>query len=306
MVHEEFIERQFSAFVGPAENRTSGPTVLEPAALHKAPAEESSSASALAEPENAVLASGAAAQTGQPLWQVVARAKGRPGYFLAKRCLDVALTLICIAVLSPVFLVTTLLVRLTSRGPAFYRQERVGYDGRPFTMLKFRSMYVQNDESLHRIAYEQFLRGERMSGKVDGALLDAEQPNGANATLEKAKKAKKQPPSDPRITPVGNFLRRSSIDELPQLFNVLRGEMSLVGPRPPIPYEVGLYQPWHLKRLDTLPGMTGFWQVYGRSRVTFERMVEMDLEYIEKQSFWYDIKLLFLTIPAVLNRKGAS
>ncbi len=305
MVHEEFLERQRGNVVGTAESRPSGPTVLEPAVFHTAPPEAALAAPPLAQAERAPLPASSAVPAGQKPWQAVARAKGRPGYFLAKRCLDVTLTLICLVALSPVFLVTALLVRLTSRGPAFYRQERVGYNGRTFTMFKFRSMYVQNDESLHRVAYEQFLRGERMSGKVDGALV-TEQPSGTSAALEKAKKAKKQPAGDPRITPVGNFLRRSSIDELPQLFNVLRGEMSLVGPRPPIPYEVGLYQPWHLKRLDTLPGMTGFWQVYGRSRVTFERMVEMDLEYIEKQTFWYDLKLLFLTIPAVLNRKGAS
>ena len=118
-------------------------------------------------------------------------------------------------------------------------------------------------------------------------------------------KLKRNNSGDPRVTLVGNFLRRSSLDELPQLFNVLFGDMSLVGPRPPIPYEVALYQPWHLGRLDTLPGITGIWQVYGRSRVTFDQMVQMDLEYIQKQSLWYDLKLLLLTIPAVLNRRGA-
>jgi lipopolysaccharide/colanic/teichoic acid biosynthesis glycosyltransferase len=158
-------------------------------------------------------------------------------------------------------------------------------------------MYVDNDETLHRASYEQFLRGEGKSGKVDGSL-----PGEDSHPL---KHKHSGVPRDPRITPLGYLLRRSSIDELPQLFNVLRGEMSVVGPRPPIPYEVSLYQEWHLGRLETLPGVTGLWQVHGRSRVSFDTMVQMDLEYIEKQSFWYDVKLIFLTIPAVLSRKGA-
>jgi lipopolysaccharide/colanic/teichoic acid biosynthesis glycosyltransferase len=240
-------------------------------------------------------------------WHAAARAKGRFGYFLAKRCLDFCLALMSLMVLSPVFLVIALLVRCTSRGPAIYRQERVGYAGRPFVMYKFRSMYIESDETLHRIAYEQFLRGERASGKVDGDLLAAAQPSGSAHPAQQGKaKAKRQPAGDPRITRVGGVLRRTSLDELPQLFNVLRGDMSMVGPRPPIPYEVGLYEPQHLGRLDTLPGITGYWQVAGRGRVTFGRMIDMDLEYIQKQTFWYDVKWLLLTIPAVLSRKGAA
>jgi lipopolysaccharide/colanic/teichoic acid biosynthesis glycosyltransferase len=136
-----------------------------------------------------------------------------------------------------------------------------------------------------------------MSGKVDGSVL---------ATENHLRKHKRSGiPYDPRVTPLGYFLRRSSVDELPQLFNILRGEMSLVGPRPPIMYEVNLYKEWHLGRLETLPGITGLWQVHGRSRVTFDTMVKMDLEYIAKQSFWYDVKLILLTIPAVFSREGA-
>lgn len=245
-----------------------------------------------------------------PPWRAVGQAKGRPGYFLAKRYLDFLLALLALLLLMPLLLVIALLVRLTSRGPIFFRQERVGYGGRHFTMYKFRSMYVDSDESLHRAAYAQFLRGERSDGKVGEAVFAQKQAGQmpGNASFASATPRRKyfRYWSDPRVTPLGYLLRRSSIDEVPQLFNVLRGEMSLAGPRPAIPYEVGLYQAWHLGRLDTLPGITGFWQVYGRGRVSFDRMVQMDLEYIQKQSFWFDVKLLLCTIPAVLSRKGAS
>jgi lipopolysaccharide/colanic/teichoic acid biosynthesis glycosyltransferase len=302
MVHEEFFESQFRSPMAGAENRPSGPLVLEPAVLNRVIVEESTLPSALGGQSRRAPSTAPAKQSYIQPWRAAAQAKGRPGYFLAKRCLDVVLAILALAVLSPVFLVIGLLVRFTSRGPALYRQQRIGYDGRPFVMYKFRSMYVQNDESLHRLAYEQFLRGERASGKVDGPLPVA----GLSAETSAAPvKSKRQPSGDPRITRVGGVLRRTSLDELPQLLNVLKGDMSLVGPRPPIPYEVGLYQPWHLGRLDTVPGITGFWQVDGRGRVTFERMVQMDLEYIQKQSLGYDLKLLLQTIPAVLLRKGA-
>ncbi|HLW00767.1 MAG TPA: sugar transferase [Ktedonobacterales bacterium] len=300
MVHEEFVGSQFGGASGAAEGRPSGPTVLEPAIFARANPATATPTPARGQAEGAGHATIPATQPRLRPWQAAARAKGRPGYFLAKRCLDFVLALMAIVILSPVFLVIALLVRFTSRGPAFYRQERVGYAGRPFVMFKFRSMYIESDENLHRLAYEQFLRGERASGKVDGELLTAAHPS------KGAAKAKRQPSGDPRVTRVGNVLRRTSLDELPQLFNVLRGDMSLVGPRPPIPYEVGLYEPRHLGRLDTLPGITGFWQVSGRGRVTFGRMIDMDLEYIQKQSFWYDVKWLLLTIPAVLSRKGAA
>lgn len=241
-------------------------------------------------------------------WKVAARAKGRPGYFLAKRCLDVMLAVVALLVCSPLIIGVALLVRLTSPGPVLFRQERVGYGGRRFTIYKFRSMYMNCDDRLHRAAYEQFLRGERPSGKVDHNLLVQPQMKQsiADSTTTPARRKHSWMAGDPRITPLGYLLRQSSIDELPQFLNVLRGEMSLVGPRPPIPYEVGMYQPQHMERLDTLPGITGLWQVQGRSRVSFEQMVEMDREYIQKQSFWYDLKLLVLTIPAVLSRKGAG
>lgn len=299
MVHEEFLESQFRTPLATGEGRSFGPAALEAALQERArPAE----AAAIPAPGKRATASATplAAYTHVQPWQAAARAKGRPGYFLAKRCLDCSLALIALIILSPVFLVTALLVRLTSPGPAFFLQGRVGYGGRRFVMYKFRSMYIESDENLHRAAYKQFLRGERAHGKVDGTeMLDG--PSIGEASAD----AKPQPTGDPRITRIGHLLRRSSLDELPQLLNVLFGDMSLVGPRPPIPYEVEEYEPWHWARLDTLPGITGYWQVHGRSRVTFERMVQMDLEYMQKQSFWYDLKLLLLTIPAVLNRKGA-
>ncbi len=309
MVHEELVGSQLGSPLGTAESQASRPKGVESAVLAGALLATSRPTSLPRQSEGVASVAASTSLARVRPWRAAARAKGRSGYFLAKRCLDISLTLITLVVLSPVFLVIALLVRCTSRGPAFYRQERVGYNGRPFVMYKFRSMYVESDESLHRLAYEQFLRGERATGKVDGEVLSAVPAGAVKLPAEKkgsAKKPKQRPQlGDPRVTRVGNVLRRSSLDELPQLFNVLRGDMSLVGPRPPIPYEVGLYQPEHLGRLDTLPGITGFWQVHGRGRVTFEQMVQMDLEYIQRQSLWWDIKLLLLTLPAVLSRKGA-
>jgi lipopolysaccharide/colanic/teichoic acid biosynthesis glycosyltransferase len=306
MVHEEYLDRAYSSSLGEQERDFPGPMTL----VH-APTGETGTIPAHVAPllEKLNRAAATAAQ-GESVriaaWQAAARAKGQPGYFLAKRCLDIILAVLSVFIFSPVLVLAAVLIRLTSRGPALFRQERVGYGGRRFTMYKFRSMYIDNDDRLHRTAYEQFLRGERMSGKVDGDLLpEGYAPQSTSDSLPSPKRKRLWASGDPRITPLGNLLRRSSIDELPQLFNVLKGEMSLVGPRPPIPYEVGLYQTWHMGRLDTLPGMTGVWQVQGRSRVSFDQMVQMDLEYIQRQSFWYDVKLLILTIPAVLSRKGA-
>lgn len=309
MVREEFVDRSHTPPFG-GEGKASGPLVIDVSASSAAATMSPAAGSAVMEPRKIAAVP---AQEDQPLlppWRAAAQAKGRPGYFLAKRCLDCSVALIAIVVLAPVFLVTALLIRLTSPGPATFCQERVGFRGRHFVMKKFRSMYINSDERLHQLAYEQFLRGERTTGKVDGTLVaDGSAPaDGEGDETPSAQPAaqSKRAPRDPRITPLGHVLRQTSIDELPQFFNVLRGDMSLVGPRPPIPYEVSLYDSWHLQRLDTLPGITGIWQVHGRSRVSFEEMVQMDLEYIQKQSFWFDIKLLCRTIPAVLSRKGAE
>lgn len=238
-------------------------------------------------------------------------------YRIAKRTLDVAVSLTVLLVLSPLLITAAILIRATSRGPAIYRQRRVGEGGRIFTMYKFRSMYQNSDPTLHRHAYARFLRGGSGNGKVDRETLAELAPQAASR-LEMPDSLSHRPfkrlwlrfvfaltTEDPRVTPVGAILRRTSIDELPQLFNVLIGDMSLVGPRPPIPYEVRLYTPHHLGRLAVTPGVTGIWQVYGRGRVPFEQMVDMDLEYIASRSFWLDLRLMLLTVPSVLRTSGA-
>ena len=238
-------------------------------------------------------------------------------YQRAKRALDVAVSLTALIVLSPLLLLVAALIRLTSPGPALYRQRRVGRGGRIFTMYKFRSMYHDADHSLHRQAYARFVSGHGGSGKVDRTTLATQAPHqmrwrgpetGVSGPVKRCwgRVVRALAPEDPRITPVGALIRRASIDELPQLINVLQGDMSLVGPRPPIPYEVRLYSPRHLGRLAVTPGVTGVWQIYGRGRVPFEHMVDMDLEYIDYRTFWLDLKLLVLTIPTVLFTRGAK
>jgi lipopolysaccharide/colanic/teichoic acid biosynthesis glycosyltransferase len=238
-----------------------------------------------------------------------------PAYRIAKRGLDIAVSLSLLVVLSPLLALTALLVVVTSRGPALFRQQRVGEGGRIFTIYKFRSMYQDADHTLHQIAYAHFVQGRGGNGKVDRRALklagldvsDAEEvlidgmPR--HVTWVRRQLHRLRPllrAEDPRITPFGALLRVTSIDELPQLFNVLIGDMTLVGPRPPIPYEVRLYQRKHLQRLTVRPGVTGIWQVYGRNKVPFEEMVDMDIMYIKRRSFWLDLKLLVLTVPAVI------
>ena len=206
-----------------------------------------------------------------------------------KRMIDVLGSLALIALLSPVFLVIAAAVRFSSRGPVLFRQKRIGEHGTPFTFLKFRSMYVNNDASQHKEYVRQLIAGQA-----------SKQP--ANGTGEGIFKLT----NDPRITPVGSFLRRTSLDELPQFFNVLRGEMSLVGPRPPVAYEVEAYAIWHRRRLlEAKPGITGLWQVQGRSRVGFDDMVRLDLRYARNSSPWLDLKILARTPKAVIAGNGA-
>jgi exopolysaccharide biosynthesis polyprenyl glycosylphosphotransferase len=200
-----------------------------------------------------------------------------------KRSMDVAGSMAALILLSPLFLVISILIKMTSEGPVFFRQTRIGQFGEKFTFLKFRSMYVNNDPSIHK---------EYVRNLIDKKVSDS----GGTFKIK----------NDPRITPVGRFLRKSSLDELPQFINVLRGEMSLVGPRPPIPYEFESYFLWHRRRiLEAKPGITGEWQVNGRSRTTFDEMVRMDLRYIQEQSIWLDLKILLKTPWAVLNGNGA-
>lgn len=208
---------------------------------------------------------------------------------IAKRIIDVAGSSFLLLLLSPVFLMIAAAIKLTSRGPVLFRQKRIGQHGKPFTFLKFRSMYVNNDASEHKKYVLDLIKGQA-----------AKKPsNGSGPGVFKLT-------NDSRITPVGKFLRRSSIDELPQLINVVLGEMSLVGPRPPLPYEVEAYEVWHRRRLlEAKPGITGLWQVHGRSRVEFNDMVRLDLRYARECSPWLDIKILLQTPKAVIAGDGA-
>ena len=216
--------------------------------------------------------------------------RNRHGYAL-KRSIDLAGALAGIVLLSPLMLLAAAAVALTSRGPIIFRQTRLGQGGRPFTFYKFRSMVANGDDRIHRAF---------VAGLIDGEP-DRREP-GADAEERLYKLT-----SDPRITTVGRFIRKTSIDELPQLFNVLKGDMSLVGPRPPIPYEAARYQAWHLRRLlSAKPGLTGLWQVEGRSKVSFNEMVRMDLRYIRDCSLELDLRILMKTVKVVLRCEGAT
>lgn len=208
-------------------------------------------------------------------------------FMIYKRILDISLSLIGILLLAVPFVVIALLIKMTSKGPVFFRQTRIGKDGKPFELFKFRTMYVNNDDTIHREFTKNFIReSKQMSVNANGKL------------------EVKKIVNDPRITPIGRFLRKTSIDELPQLFNVLKGDMSLVGPRPCLPYEWEEYETWHRRRLSVLPGCTGLWQVSGRSAVGFNDMVILDLFYIDNMSPIFDFKLILKTFPVMLFSKG--
>ena len=202
-----------------------------------------------------------------------------------KRTIDVLGSILALLIFSPLFLLIALAIKLTSKGPVLFRQERVGQHGTLFTFLKFRSMYVNNDNAKHKEYVRQLIAGTAQT-----------QPSNGNG------KAVYKLTDDCRITRVGAFLRRSSLDELPQLFNVLTGEMSLVGPRPALPYEVAAYDLWHRRRLlEAKPGITGLWQVSGRNLIKFDDMVRLDLIYAKTWSPWLDAKILLRTPLAVLD-----
>jgi lipopolysaccharide/colanic/teichoic acid biosynthesis glycosyltransferase len=204
-----------------------------------------------------------------------------------KRMMDIVGSAFMLIVCLPLFAVIALAVKLTSKGPILFRQDRIGQYGRRFTFLKFRSMRANNDESVHKEYVKQLIAG----------VADRIQTNGNGEGVFKLA-------GDKRITPIGKFLRKTSLDELPQFLNVLRGDMSLVGPRPPLPYELAAYQTWHRRRvLQVKPGITGLWQVTGRSRVRFDDMVRLDLRYAISWSPWLDFKILLRTPGAVI--KGA-
>ncbi|MCG2768122.1 MAG: sugar transferase [Chloroflexota bacterium] len=215
-------------------------------------------------------------------------------YLFTKRLLDMVLATIALVLLTPLMAIIAIAIRLDTTGPILFRQGRVRGDQdsqakRPeeniFSFLKFRSMYHGVDQNVHRRYMESLI-----NGKVKA--------NGSGSRYKLL--------SDRRITRVGRILRKTSLDELPQLINVLRGEMSLVGPRPAIPYEVAQYQPWHTQRLAVAPGITGLWQTSGRSDLAFDEMASLDIQYADTRSAWLDLAILLRTIPAVLSAKGAE
>lgn len=205
-------------------------------------------------------------------------------YKILKRILDLVGSAIAIIFFSPIFIIISICIKLTSKGPILFSQTRLGQNAKPFKYYKFRTMYFDIDPTLH----QKFVKD-----LIEGKLLEI-----GEDSLLKLK-------HDPRVTPFGRFLRRTSIDELPQFINVLKGELSLVGPRPPLPYEYEKYQKWHKERLSIEPGITGLWQVTGRSSTTFDEMVQLDIEYARKRSLILDIKILIKTMYIVISGKGA-
>jgi lipopolysaccharide/colanic/teichoic acid biosynthesis glycosyltransferase len=223
----------------------------------------------------------------QPLIEDISASRRRLNiYEGAKRSLDVVLAAALLMILAPVFFAIAAIVKLMSPGPVLFKQVRVGEKAAPFNMLKFRSMHVNSDHGIHQAFVTNLING-------------SERPKDEQTEVFKIV-------NDPRVTPIGRVLRKTSLDELPQLWNVLRGDMSLVGPRPPLPYEVEQYKPWHRRRvLDAKPGITGLWQVKGRSRTTFDGMVRLDLRHAKSRSLWADLKILLATPAAVIAGKGA-
>jgi lipopolysaccharide/colanic/teichoic acid biosynthesis glycosyltransferase len=222
-------------------------------------------------------------------------------YYISKRILDFSLALLALIILSPVMAFVAILIKLDSPGPIFFAQDRVGvrrriynhinyWKKKTFRCYKFRTMVCNADPSIH----ENYIHALINDDHESMAALQ-----GRNTQIRKLI-------NDHRITRIGRIIRKSSIDEIPQFINVIKGEMSLVGPRPAIPYEVEMYKPWHYQRLESKPGITGLWQVMGRSSVSFDEMIRLDMLYIQKQSFWFDLKIIFLTPWAILSCRGAD
>ncbi len=199
-----------------------------------------------------------------------------------QRGLDIVCSLLGLTVLAPIFLGTALLIKLVSPGPVFFRQVRIGRAGRPFMLWKFRTMAVNADSAIHR---------NHVSQQINNAAEDGQATARPMAKLD----------DDPRVIPLGTILRGTCIDELPQLINVLRGEMSIVGPRPPIPYEVRDYRPWQRRRLDAPPGLTGLWQVSGKNKLTFDEMVRLDIRYSRQKSVWMNVMIMLRTPRVILE-----
>jgi lipopolysaccharide/colanic/teichoic acid biosynthesis glycosyltransferase len=206
-----------------------------------------------------------------------------------KRLIDILGSALALVLLSPLFWLIAIAIKVSSKGPVFFSQTRIGQFGKPFILMKFRTMYTNIDRGVHKQYVTELIadKSKRQSPSPDGVQVY-------------------KLTNDTRITRIGKFLRRTSLDELPQFFNVLRGEMSLVGPRPAVRYEVAVYETWHRRRvLEFKPGITGLWQVSGRSHVKFDEMVRLDLRYARSWSPWLDLKILMLTPLAVLRGTGA-
>ncbi len=204
------------------------------------------------------------------------------GYRVAKRTLDIVASSIGLLLVSPVLASVAVAIMVESGGPILFRQQRLGLGGRPFTVYKFRSMFLAADQGSHRLHVRDLIRGE-------------------STEAESAESVWVPIAADPRVTRLGAFLRRSHLDELPQLINIVRGDMSLVGPRPPIPYEVEVYEPWHLRRLSVVPGLTGLWQATAWGRASFDEGVALDLAYIDRRSFWFDLGLILRTLGQIVT-----
>ncbi|MBM4432138.1 MAG: sugar transferase [Chloroflexi bacterium] len=210
--------------------------------------------------------------------------RSKKWYLRAKRAFDFLFAMLALLLLSPLMLIIALAIKVTSPGPAILVQERVGKGGRIFPFYKFRSMYNNPDRSVDINFARDYINGKQGAIAWNGIF---------------------KPANDRRVTSVGRFLRKASLDELPQLFNVLKGDMSIIGPRPSMPYEVDVYKPWHFARLEILPGVTGLAQVNGRSNLLFKDIVKIDIEYIERCSLMLDLSILCKTIPVVLSGHGA-
>lgn len=199
------------------------------------------------------------------------------GYKFFKRTIDIACSLFGLLVLSPVLIIVSILIKLESDGPIIFSQDRIGYKGKEFKMYKFRSMVVNAEELKKKLAEQNEMSGPMFKMK-----------------------------NDPRVTKVGKFIRKTSIDELPQLINILKGEMSLVGPRPSLPKEVKEFEPWMMERLEVKPGLTCYWQVSGRNDIDFEDWMKLDIKYVRERSFWLDMKLIFKTFFVLFGDEHAS
>jgi exopolysaccharide biosynthesis polyprenyl glycosylphosphotransferase len=218
---------------------------------------------------------------------------GQPGIQgfqrIIKRIFDILAVTFGLIILSPIFALIAVCIKIDSPGPVLYKQKRLGENGQIFTMYKFRSMVKDTDSNIHRNHVTRLIQEN-----IGPEMLN--ENSGSTIKLDK----------DPRITRIGNTIRKASLDELPQLINVLRGDMSLVGPRPPLPYEVELYNEWHMKRFEAPPGITGLWQVKARNQVSFDEMVRLDMQYIENYSMWLDISIILQTPIAMIRAKGAG